>query len=586
MVIATPSHHEHASDVVRFPLETPPDSVDVLVVGAGPAGLAAALELRQFGLRVAVVDRAVDAPLIRAGAMGHTSRVAELFRRWGVLHDIRQSWTVPPEWHTGHELVTSLTGHRLRGSRPRSFAGVAIGSPSAEEAIRRPQTVLQAAFLRKLAQLGVPVSGGWAWEGFAESGDDAVSTVRHVGSGESRPIRSRYIVAADGSKSTVRRAAGIEREGAYATHRQIRFVVRVHGDYPPAIGPFPSATNIVANQHYSGFLAALNERDWRVYAGPYGVDALPGTAELEAIAKHAFGAELDLEVVAVHPFYPSKRIATGFRRRRVLLVGDAAHVRAPGGNLGEGLGDVANLGWKLAAVVKGIADDALLDSYDQERRPHNHRIGDHASARAAGSASNLAAARELGFPDDADATPAASRRRLQIAQILRRGAGPAPGVVFDERYDRSDAIWYEPDQHASEEPWSPHVYRDVSLPGHRAPDGVIDPFGTRLYDRITTRPLLLVSDPSAGSEVQGFIDAAAGRDLPLDVVYLFDDAARELYTEPLTLIRPDHHVAWHGLDDAPGAVLDTLLGTHRRRHAHAARAGAASSIEGDPQVAV
>jgi glycine/D-amino acid oxidase-like deaminating enzyme len=92
---------------VRFPVATPPSEVEVLVVGAGPSGLGAAVELTAHGVQVAVVDRAREATLARAGAMGHSARTVEHFRRWGLLQAIRDEWTFPPEWNQGTRLVTA-----------------------------------------------------------------------------------------------------------------------------------------------------------------------------------------------------------------------------------------------------------------------------------------------------------------------------------------------------------------------------------------------------------------------------------------------------------------------------------------------
>src|SRR6478752_175892 len=133
-------------DVVPFPVADPPEQVDVLVVGAGPSGLATAVDLDLHGVTVAVVDAATEAPLVRAGAMGHTARVVELFRRWHVLQRVREEWTVPPEWNTGNLLLTSLAGHDLGGGKRRFDLG-STGQHSTEAPIRRPQTVLQKVFL-------------------------------------------------------------------------------------------------------------------------------------------------------------------------------------------------------------------------------------------------------------------------------------------------------------------------------------------------------------------------------------------------------------------------------------------------------
>ena len=128
---------------VRFPAAAPPSDVEVLVVGAGPVGLSARRSNSTArGVRVAVVDRATEATLVRAGAMGHSPRIVEHFRRWGLLQDIRDEWTFPPEWNQGIRLVTSLVGHDLvpdprRPSPPRGTARPQVAAEEASGARRR-----------------------------------------------------------------------------------------------------------------------------------------------------------------------------------------------------------------------------------------------------------------------------------------------------------------------------------------------------------------------------------------------------------------------------------------------------------------
>src|ERR1700678_3613562 len=550
---------------VRFPDGVPPWELGVLIVGAGPVGLSSAIELAGRGVRVAVVDRARTATLIRAGAMGHSARTVEHFRRWGVLHEIRTEWTFPPEWVHGIKLITSLTGHELVPNRRRSFTDRGTGSRadghSLADRIRRPQTALQQVFLNHLGRHGVPVTGGWQLDALHELADWIDAEVTNVDSGERRTIRARYVLGADGGSSTVRRLAGIGRDGERAPLKRLRLIVRT-GDESERLGPAPSGVNLVFNAKAWSFLAAVSTREWRVYAGPYPLDYEPTNEELVEIGQAAFGFELDLEVASATTYYDSSRVAQTFRQGRVLLAGDAAHVRAPGGNLGEGFGDVANLGWKLAAVLAGHAPDALLDSYDAERRRHNWRIADYALERSRRGQELREQIPRDGIPDDADLSPEAQQRRAEIGALIGQGRFESAGVEFDERYDASAVIWYDPDQLGTETPWQPDRYEDDPRPGHRAPDGYVDPWGDTLYDRIGNGFALLVlsQDRTTG---QAFAAEASARSLPFTVIHLSDPAVRELYGADNVLIRPDQHVAWRGAQVPGGgaaAVLDLILG--------------------------
>jgi 2-polyprenyl-6-methoxyphenol hydroxylase-like FAD-dependent oxidoreductase len=565
---------------VRFPVAAPPSDAEVLVVGAGPNGLGTAVELTARGVRVAVVDRATEATLVRAGAMGHSPRTVEHFRRWGLLQDIRDEWTFPPEWNQGIRFVTSLVGHELAANPRPAFAATAgTARPQvAVEGIRRPQTVLQKVFLAHLQRHGVSVVGGWRAEALTEDADGVTVEVAAVDSGERRSIRARYVIGADGGSSSVRTLAGIERDGERASEKRLRLIIRT-GDISDRVGPAPSGVNIVVNARADGFLAAVSNREWRIYAGPYPLDYEPAEAELLEIGKAAFGFDLDLELVSATTYYAATRIATTFRCGRVLLVGDAAHVRTPGGNLGEGFGDIANLGWKLAAVLRGHGGDALLDSYDAERRRHNWRIADEALASYRRGQAGLAEIRRGGIPDDADLSPDAQARRGEITAQLGGGFGRRGGLTFDERYDASPVVWYEAGQLADEPAWEPGRYDDDPRPGHRAPNGAVDPYGGTLYDRIgNALALLVIGDATSvdRSVEQPLAAEAASRGLPLTVVHLSEPSLRAAYGDGTVLVRPDQHVAWRGTSLPEGgaaAVLDHVLGIRQAPAADAPEPG-------------
>ncbi|MGD0240921.1 MAG: FAD-dependent monooxygenase [Streptosporangiaceae bacterium] len=565
---------------MRFPVATPPSEVEVLVVGAGPNGLGAAVELTAQGVQVAVVDRAREATLVRAGAMGHSPRTVEHFRRWGLLQAIRDEWTFPPEWNQGIRFVTSLVGHDLAPNpRPAFAAAPGAARPRvAAEGIRRPQTVLQKVFLGHLGRHGVSVAGGWRVEALTEDAGGVTVEVADIASGGRRSVRARFLIGADGGSSSVRALAGIEREGERATEKRLRLIIRT-GDISDRVGPAPSGVNIVVNAKADGFLAAVSNREWRIYGGPYPLDYEPSEDELIEIGRAAFGFDLDLEVVSATTYYAASRIAATFRRGRVLLLGDAAHVRTPGGNLGEGFGDIANLGWKLAAVLRGHGGEALLDSYDAERRRHNWRIADNALESYRRGQAGLAEIRRGGIPDDADLGPEATARRAEIAAALGGGLGGRGGLTFDERYDASPVVWYEPGQLADESEWEPGRYTDDPRPGHRAPNGEVDPYGSTLYDRIgNSLALLVIGDTTAidRSVEQALAAEAASRGLPFTVVHLSEPSLRAVYGDGTVLVRPDQHVVWRGAALPRGgaaAVLDHILGIRQAVEAEAPAAG-------------
>ena len=170
------------------------------------------------------------------------------------------------------------------------------------------------------------------------------------------------------------------------------------------------------------------------------------------------------------------------------------------------------------------------------------------------------------MPDDADASAEAVATRALIGGLIAAQYSPSPGVTFDERYDDSPVVAYEPGQAQEDHPWAADRYALDPRPGHRAPDGYIDPFGDTLYDRIGHDLTLLVLAGDGGRPA--FEASAARRGVPLSVVHLDDEHVRELYGADLVLVRPDHHVAWRGdhVSQSADDVLDVVLGQRALVH--------------------
>jgi FAD binding domain-containing protein/aromatic ring hydroxylase-like protein len=274
-----------------------------------------------------------------------------------------------------------------------------------------------------------------------------------------------------------------------------------------------------------------------------------------------------------------------------LLAGDAAHLFPPhlGQNLNVGIGDAADLGWKLAAVVSGWGGRGLLDSYTAERRPiaartalasaavargwgHDRPPADAAAARPPGPAAALAEGpaeawrivRQEGIPDGEDEDARRRRRALgrRLYELVRQRTY---GIVLDERYDHSPLVVADG---TPAPPWSEAGYQPSARPGHRAPHAFL-PDGTALYDLFGTG-FTLLDLGAAPADVQGIEKAAADRGVPLRTVVIGavtpDPApAAARYGRRLVLVRPDQHVAWRG-DRAPAdpaGLIDTVRGAGR-----------------------
>ncbi|UXA18608.1 FAD-dependent monooxygenase [Mycobacterium sp. SMC-4] len=331
---------------------------DVLVVGAGPTGLALACALRLQGVGVRVVDR--------AGGPATTSRANFLHARGSeVLGRIGALGSLPDESLRAMRIINYL------GDRP--LATLEFGDPQMHTAAPPmviSQAKVEAALRARLADLGTVAEWGCALVGLRAE-PDAVHAELEDGS----TIGARWLVGCDGTASVTRSLAGIAFPGVKLTERWL--LADLHLDWDLDRG---GTTGWV---HPAGIVGAMPMPDdtgrgdlWRLFAYDPGLTQRPADREILDRIEHIIpertgrdahinGAEW-LSVFTVH-----RRLADTYRRGRVLIAGDAAHAHAPFGGQGmlTGIGDAENLAFKLALVVHGRADDALIDTYQAERRP-------------------------------------------------------------------------------------------------------------------------------------------------------------------------------------------------------------------------
>ncbi|MGW1520276.1 FAD-dependent monooxygenase [Streptomyces sp. NPDC002287] len=362
-------------------------NVDVLVVGAGAAGLALGVDLARRGVRVLVVERA-DGLFPGSRGKGIQPRTLEVFDDLGVGDAIRAAGGPYPTrmlWRDGKRLGEQTMWDEAEAEE---------GSPYREPwmvAQWRTQEILHA----RLVELGGEVAFGRELAGITQDADGVTASFT-----TGAPVRARYAVAADGGRSTVRRLLGIQMAGETVDPTPVVVAdVRITGldrdhwhVFPPAEGDAFLALCPLAGTEDFQLTAPMPE------GGPAIDLSLEGLRAVIAARSHLERSDLT-EVGWASDFRPRAALADRFRVGRILLAGDAAHVHSPAG--GQGLNtsvqDAYNLGWKLAAVLGAGAGESLLDTYEEERRPVAAGMLALSTRIHRGEARRGAATRQLGL---------------------------------------------------------------------------------------------------------------------------------------------------------------------------------------------
>jgi putative polyketide hydroxylase len=352
----------------------------VVIAGAGPAGLAAAISLARLGVETMLVERRAElSSLPRATVV--SLRSMELIRSWGV-EEAMLAGGVDVEWHgwQSETLATVAEGSMWPTGIP-TREQAALLSPTAPACV--PQDHLEPVLLEHLRSLGgTRVHLNTEVVGVEERPEGVEVVLRDLPSGELRTVRARYLVAADGAHSRIRTALGIAMPGpdglAHAATATFRARLwQVVGDY---------RHGIYAVTHPEGagsFLPAGRSDRW-IYGTQLDTQDADGyTPEWFArrIRAGVGIGDLDVSVERTGAFSFAARLADRFRAGNVFLAGDAAHRVTPRGGTGmnTAIGGGHDVGWKLGWVLRGWAGAELLDTYEAERRP----VAAHNVARSA-----------------------------------------------------------------------------------------------------------------------------------------------------------------------------------------------------------
>ena len=470
----------------------------VVIAGGGPAGMMLAAELALAEVDVAIVERRPDHDLADSRAGGFHSRTIELFDQRGVADRfLAEGQTV--------QIATFGTSVMDMSDFPS----------------RHPYTL--ALFQNKIerimagwiAELPVRIHYGCEVTGLAQD-DDGVDL--HVSGGE--PLRSRYLVGCDGGRSLVRKAAGIDFPGWEPTRSNL--IAEVEVTEEPPTGVLHDAVGVHGLHRLEDGTVRIVTTEQQINTG-----AEPTLRELSDSLTAAYGTDFGVhDPTWISRFTDSTRQAAAYRAGRVLLAGDAAHIHAPTGGQGIGLGvqDAVNLGWKLAQVVHGTSPESLLDTYQAERHPVTARTLQYTMAQTMlqrhdeRTKALVGVVSELATTDD-------GRKQL---------TGRISGL--DIQYDLGEGH---------------------PLLGRRMPD--LDLPSGRVYELLhDARPLLLDLGGPGALDITPWADRVRRVDAGYDGAWELP-VIGAVDAPSAVLVRPDGHVAWVG--NGTGTGLTEALTT-------------------------
>ncbi|MFC4007194.1 FAD-dependent monooxygenase [Nonomuraea purpurea] len=519
----------------------PHEDTQVLIAGGAVVGLSAALFLARYGVRVTLVERK-PSTLRHPRARVINPRTVEVYRSVGLEETIIAAQSLTSDLSTKTVIRSRTLNDAELFSTPMRNEAPGLSEATPCDWCSIDQNRLEEVVAEHAVKFGADVRYSTELVAFDDDGEGVTATVRDADTGRERQIRARYLIAADGSRSSIRRTLGIGVAGPGVLQNIVSMVFKADLTGPlrgrdlglgyfdePAPGtrmmPLDGSRWVFVTPYDPAAHSADDfDDDWcvEVIRAAIGVPDLR-VDNIEVQIERTGAKVLGYEVAA--------QLADRYRQGRVLLVGDAAHAMPPTGALGAATGvqDAHNLAWKLAAVLDGNAGPALLDTYEQERRAvAGHTI-------------------DFAMKTMRDRTSTADGEEKPVSYAA---------IILGYRYDSAAVLGEDTGGPVALEP------ELIGAPGTRAPHYVLERDGATLstLDLFGTGPVLLTG-PGGGA----WQSAAAGIGLEAHTVggaELADPEGRwaQVYgvgASGAVLVRPDGFVAWRA--DAPPADPESAL---------------------------
>jgi 2-polyprenyl-6-methoxyphenol hydroxylase-like FAD-dependent oxidoreductase len=529
---------------------------EVLIVGAGPVGLTLSIDLGRRGVRCILVEKN-DAPLGFPKMERCNPRTMEIFRRLGLADKVRAAG-YPQDWPMDAYLVFDLMRpallkmeHPTVAQAKASRDATLDGSLPLEPYQIISQYTLEP-LLRSLAEQNPAVTVKYGHEliSYAEESSGVLARMRRT-SGEIVEIRSKYMVGCDGGSSVVRKQLGFKMEGEPHLREMRQALFHCPELYDKVRAPRARHYHRV-DDHWTLMIVQDSREHFTLHA------IVEKDEDMAALFEKIVGAHVAYKMLHCAKWVQRLLLAEHYMSGPVFIAGDAAHLVIPTGGLGmnTGVGDAIDIGWKLAATLRGWGGPKLLASYEAERRP----IGAINIKASGGGTAGRTKWRAAYRPDVEDDTAEGRAALANLIAIAREEAPKSFRVIGAElgyRYAGSPIICEEAGGPA------PNIedYEPTTWPGARLPHVWLEPGKVSVHDRIGDGFALLGlgqnrSDPSGFREAFQMIGA------PFSVLDIDNTAVRKVYGFDYLLVRPDLHIVWRGnaLPDDPSRVARVATG--------------------------
>ncbi len=520
----------------------------VVIVGGGPVGVALAVELGLRGVSCAVIERRSEPQRIPKG-QNLTQRSMEHLHAWGVADAVRAARMLPPEYPmSGIVAYRDLSSDYWYAPPLREIVNSYYFEPNE----RLPQYLVENVLRQRMARLdSVEARFGWTADKIEQ--DDAGARITIVkDDGKVREVlEADYVVGCDGGHSVVRRQIGIERSGSDFDQTMVLALFRSRELHEKLKRFPPRSTYRVLHPALKGYWQFFGRVDvgerWFFHA-PVPLNTTRDNYDFHGLLQKVAGFPFACDFDYVGFWDLRIAVAETYQVGRAFIAGDAAHSHPPYGGYGlnNGLDDVANLGWKLAAKFDGWGSDALLQSYTEERRPIFKETAEDFIA--------------AGIQRDAEflARHSPDRDKAEFERAWKDHAGAAaPRVLtYEPHYEGSSIVLGPPGGTSSAR--GSHSFK--ARAGHHLPPQLLSS-GKNVFEELGAGFTLLAFD-SDDRSVLAFTGAAKALNIPLKVVRDTYRDRRVEYEAKLILVRPDRYITWAGTsapDDA-AAVTAKVAG--------------------------